>query len=115
MTYIINPIWFYLMSIVDALKTIMVVVSIVMLVGVICCVISVTDSIGEELKRWMKRTKMFFALCCLCAVLAALIPSKETLMQIMIAKYATYENADNAIQAIKSAADYVIEAAGKLK
>ena len=115
MTYIINPIWFYFASVVDALKVIMTVIAIVMLVGVVCSVISITDSVDEERNRWMKRAKLSFTLCCLFAVLATLIPSKETLMQIMIAKYATYENADSAIQAIKSAADYVIEAAGKPK
>ena len=35
MTYIINPIWFYFASVVDALKVIMTVIAIVMLVGVV--------------------------------------------------------------------------------
>jgi hypothetical protein len=47
--------------------------------------------------------------------MAIFVPNKETLMQIMIARYATYDNATAVIQAVQNAADYIIETVGKVK
>lgn len=115
MTYIVNPIWFYLMSIADAVVNVSVFSAVVAGGLALVFFASASESHEEEKAMYKRRGKIATWIAAISVVLVVFVPSKETLMQIMIAKYATYENADNAIQAIKSAADYVIEAAGKLQ
>lgn len=115
MTYIINPIWFYLMYIVDALREVCIVCLVICPLSAGFSAFYTTECSIDDEKKWWKAAKKFGIATIVLTFLVVLIPSKETFMQIMIAKYATYENADNVIQAIKSAADYVIEAAGKLQ
>ena len=42
-------------------------------------------------------------------ILTILIPSKETMIQMQLAKFGTYENAGKAIEAIQDATDYILE------
>lgn len=43
------------------------------------------------------------------------IPSKETMIEMLIAKYATVENANWTVDALKSVVDYIIESMRSLK
>ena len=66
----------------------------------------------------MNKTMINWILGILIAVLAfatILIPDKNTLIQMLLAKYATYDNAATVIQTVQNAADYIIESVGKLK
>ena len=45
-----------------------------------------------------------------CLVLTIFVPSKSTMIEMMIAKYATYENADWTVESLKSVVDYIVEA-----
>ena len=115
MNYIINPAWFYFMSVSDGLVVIAIISATVF--GLICgaMVIQISDSFGEEerkAKRTFKKSLVFLLISVLFAVL---VPSKNTILQIMIAKYATYDNAATVIQTVQNAADYIIESVGKLK
>lgn len=115
MNYIINPVWFYLMFVVDALKTLSIICAVLCLMAFAGFLLYSLVCYGEEETKARKTAIKFIHWCIVFTLLAVFVPNKSTLLQIMIAKYATYENADSAIQAIKSAADYVIEAAGNLK
>jgi len=68
--YIINPMWFYWLSVVSCVRV---------FVGVI------------------------------------FIPSRNTMLEMQIARYATYENAEWTVETIKSAVDYIVQAIGSLK
>ena len=45
----------------------------------------------------------------------AFIPSRETLIEMQIAKFTTVENAERALDAVKSATDYIISAIKELQ
>lgn len=66
-----------------------------------------------ELKTYTALEKVFKPLFIVSITLIALsifIPSKETLLSVMVAKFATYDNTQWTADAIKSTVDYIIEA-----
>lgn len=122
MTYIINPMWFYWMQLVASAKTVFSVlfgVSVVFLIVMIGTLMSELsdyyDPEDEDTKRIIKWTKWVAFLCLLLAVILIAIPSKDTLIEMQIAKYATVENANWTIETIKSAVDYIVEAIKSMK
>ena len=114
MNYIIHSVWFYIISIVDALKGLSVVVAILSIL-IACSLLydSLTET-EENKKKRFRVAKKLFIVCIVFTLLSIFIPNKNTLMQIMIAKYATYDNASATIQTVQNAADYIIESVGKL-
>lgn len=115
MNYIINPIWFYLMSVVDALRTFSILATILLFSLSIILKFMTLDAYGDDEKMYKKRSSTSFVWSIIFCAMAILVPSKETLTQIMIARYATYDNASAVIQAIQNSADYIIEMVGKAK
>ena len=115
MNYIINPIWFYLMSVVDALKSFSIIAAIALLATSIVWRFMSFDAGYDEEKEYKKRSFNSFVWSAIFCAMAIFVPNKETLMQIMIARYATYDNASAVIQAVQNAANYIIETVGKAK
>lgn len=120
MNYIINPAWFYWVNVADTLKTVSIVLFIISAVSLIISGVMVlaNKDFGEEDNDY-KTAKRFFKLCCVVLVAVGLIvvfiPDKKTLVEMQIARYATYENAEITIDAIKGAVDYIVEAMKQLK
>lgn len=121
MNHIINPAWFYWIQLASGMKFvagaflgISSVLLIVMFI-VLCTNMDFLDFEDDDMKRYIKWTKRFAVLCIVFAVVTAAIPSRETLIEMQIAKYATVENAQWTLDAIKSAADYIIEAIKSIK
>lgn len=120
MNYIINPMWFYWVNVVDTLVAALIVLSI--LTAVFCVISGVftltTLEYGAD-DEDHKAAKRIFKWCIVTAVIAAiaviLIPTKNTLLEMQIARYATYENAEITIDAIKSAVDYIVDAMKSVK
>jgi Na+-driven multidrug efflux pump len=107
--------WFYWVNVVDTLVVILIVLFIL---AVIACVISgifvfTTLEYGTD-DEDHKAAKRLFKRCFIAAVVVAiaviLIPTKNTLIEMQIARYATYENAEITIDTIKSAVDYIVDA-----
>jgi hypothetical protein len=48
-------------------------------------------------------------------IAAIFIPSREALIEMQVAKFVTYENAELSIDAVKSIIDYIINAVQNLK
>ena len=120
MNYIINPMWFYWANVVDTLVVILIAL---LILAVVACVISgvltfTTLEYGAD-DEDHKAAKRIFKKCLAVAVIAAvaviLIPTKNTLIEMQIARYATRENAEITIDAIKSAVDYIVEAMKSVK
>lgn len=61
---------------------------------------------GRELRKRLPIRAMVIALV-VCALLALLLPTKEDMTAMLIAKYATAENIDAVIEAIKNAAQEI--------
>ena len=128
MNYIINPSWFYWLGVVDSMRGFMLAAFIVgiIVVGVALTVISWTTSMIREFPNVTdddRKTRQFFAkalkiaigVCIVAALFLIFVPSKDTLIEMMIAKQATYENATWTLDALKSAVDYVVQAIQSLK
>ena len=128
MNYIINPSWFYWLGVVESMLHFMVAAFIVSIVIVVVSAIIIPMNISmirefPDMSDDERKTAQFFtkalkiAICVLVisGLVLVFVPSKETLIEMMIAKQATYENATWTLDALKSAVDYVIQAIQSLK
>lgn len=128
MNYIINPSWFYWLGVVNSMRGFMIAAFIVaiIIVGVALIVIpwntyiirefpSVSDDERKTLQFFTKALKLAIGVCIAAALFLIFVPSKDTLIEMMIAKQATYENATWTVDALKSAVDYVVQAIQSLK
>jgi len=119
MNYIIDPMWFYWVSVVDWLKG--AVLAIAIIATVVAFILFVTamadkdwDSESEH-KQKMKSARALTVISVIAFMVSAFIPSKQTLIEMQVAKFATYENAEWTVETIKQAVDYIVEAIGSLK
>lgn len=118
MNYIINPSWFYWISVVNGLEIFFAVLGGLCAVGgLICLCISFDDSCWdkEEEKLWKRRRSVFLVSAIVCFLIAIFTPSKNTLIEMQIARFATYENAEWTAEKIKEAVDYIINAISNAK
>lgn len=127
MNYIINPSWFYWMSVADGMKTLLLVFAVVLFITEIVLIVAYfvkkSDGIGfgEDdpdnimAKSLVKPIKLvgFFTLILLFS--CVFLPSRNTLIEMQIARYATYENAEWTLETIKSAVDYIVNAIQSVK
>ena len=127
MNYIINPSWFYWINVVDGLRTAFTTVAVVFgIVEIIMLVIAAicyyqgkdygeNDSDYKMAKALIKPIIIAGIATVVSIVAAVFIPSREALIEMQVAKFATYENAELGIDAIKSAIEYIINAIQSLK
>lgn len=113
MNYIVDPRMFYFMNVVGNLQTFIIVVGAILLV--IAAVILIALFIDDDFNRYPKRARFGTACLIISAVLclgSVFIPSKETLIEMEIAKHVTYDSAETAVQMIQEATDYILENTG---
>lgn len=125
---IINPSWFYWLGVVNSMRGFMLVAFIVaiILIGVSLIIIpvnvkliqdypSISDDERKAVRFFTKALKVASSVCIVAGLFLVFVPSKETLIEMMVAKQATYENATWTVDALKSAVDYVVQAIQSLK
>lgn len=135
MNYIINPSWFYWLQVLSDIKSIVIGISALISAGLIIATITAivyygmgyryrdqTDEDGIYCDPdWTnhllakKFVKILFPITIISLIISILIPSKETLISMMIAKYATKENLGMTVEGIKSAVDYIVNAMKEIK
>lgn len=128
MNYIINPSWFYWLGVVESMRYFMVAAFIISIAAIIVAIIIVPgdmrmirefpDMSDDERKSVQFFTKVLKAaiwVLVTSGLILLFVPSKETLIEMMIAKQATYENATWTLDTLKSAVDYIIQAIQSLK
>lgn len=128
MTYIINPMWFYWLSVADNLRSILITGLVICLSLIVICGIASTvtiaavndwPSISEGERKRFPIYNTIFKIAIIAAPFFAIAiifaPSKSTLIEMMVAKFATVENANLTIETIKSAVDYIVEAIKSMK
>lgn len=120
---VINPIWFYWIDVVNSLDNLCCGASVLcglaafvfICGGILEIKIPLDD--GDEIKG-KKLIKVGFCLVA-CVVIFALasvfIPSKSTLIEMQVVKFATKENGELVIENIKEAVDYICTKLGELK
>ena len=128
MNYIINPSWFYWLGVVNSMRGFMLTAFIVAIItiGVALIIIpvnvklirdypSISDDERKVVRFFTKALKVAIGVCIASGLFLVFVPSKETIIEMMIAKQATYENATWTVDALKSAVDYVVQAIQSLK
>lgn len=127
MTYIINPSWFYWLNVVDNLRCIVIAaISVDLIVLVVCaiCFLICAEVIKEfpgvcsgEKKRlplYEKALKWGLIIFPVLAIVFVFLPYKDTLIEMQVARFATYENAEWTVETVKNAVDYIVEAISKI-
>lgn len=114
MNYYINPMWFYWVRVIENLR---VIVFAFMLVGgiglLIATVCGWADGFGwsdDDNKRGWRIVSRCYVLFSFVILLYVFLPSRETLIEMMIAKNLTEQNVQNGIEAVKGAVDYIVQA-----
>lgn len=128
MNYIINPSWFYWLGVVESMHCTMFIGLVLSIVVIIASafIIPMNESIvrdfpnncdyeQEIVQFFTKVLKVAIGVCIVTGLFLVFVPSKKTLIEMMIAKQATYENATWTVDAVKSAVDYIIQAIQSLK
>lgn len=137
--YIINPWFFYILNVVSSLRGVLIAIvsisgfgTVAWIVGNIIMTANESFNIvrteedgtqilvredsdyrsGKEVTRFCKKFIWMFIVF---SVLLIVVPPQETILEMMIAKHATYTNAGLALDTIKEACDYVVNAIGNLK
>ena len=117
--YIVDPMTFYWLSVLDALRVVFLVVSVLggavsVVMPIIYCVDgSLWDE--DETKRFFKMFAFVLPTFFVSVLCVVFIPSKQTMIEMLVAKFATTENAEWTVDALKSAVDYIVEAMKSVK
>ena len=113
--YIINPMWFYWVHVASAFRFALLIALCIVITGsVIIIPVVLSESYGEGKKSVERMAKIIVISCLIGVIIFIFLPAKETMYQMMIAKYATHENVSLSVEAIKSAVDYIVEKIGAL-
>ena len=124
--YIINPSWFYLLHVIDCLSSLLgltcAFATIALIVATIMRIIHFCETGGFEddddirIRKFLNKCLKISAIITFVTMIALIfLPSKQTLIEMQIARYATYENAEWTVEAVKSAVDYIVEAVNSIK
>ena len=139
MNYIINPSWFYWLGVVESMRCFMIAAFIISIALIVVSLMKksnnfidekiiipmnismirefpdISDDERKTAQFFTKALKIAIGVLVISGLILMFVPSKETLIEMMIAKQATYENATWTLDALKSAVDYVIQAMQSLK
>ena len=121
MTYIIHPSWFYFLHLVSGIRALSFVALI--LLGITTIVFFAFFAVcfadygmdDEDTQKFFKAFKKLLVALVFVVIVNIVVPSKETLIEMQVARYATVENAEWTLETIRAAVDYVVEAIKSLK
>ena len=111
---IINPAIFYWMGLFDSIHYVSEVIVILnsCILGVSIFFGFVLGKIFDDIdKSGLKKAITILGICLAIACIGLIFcPSKETMIEMLVAKTATYENAEWTVETVKEAVDYIIQA-----
>lgn len=111
MEYVINPSWFYWLNVVDAVRGVACAYVVLFAIAAIITLLTffVADIPFREIEA--SRPCVLLSIGFVVAVLVLVfVPSKEALIEIQVARLATYDNVAMTVDGIKSVADYIVDA-----
>lgn len=128
MNYIINPSWFYWLHVVENLKAIgiiaLVFLSAGLVVALILGAIFYSDGCFErgDDPDWLMYLnikkiilKAILPPIVVLVLVGIFMPDRQALIEMQIAKFATYGNAEWTIDTVKAAVDYIVESIQSIK
>ena len=113
MNYIINPAVFYWLHAIDCARTTAIIffalsfVASTILLGAVIGDWCYDDEDTQKCRVWLRRCVWITIICLLIMIF---VPDKNTMTEMLIAKYATYENAEWTIDSVKGLVDYIVQA-----
>lgn len=115
--------WIAVLSHVKGISLVGLIICVILFLVFLGCFVAYLNLIYDEdnnenrnyLKLYKKLTKISFSVLVVCGLLYIFIPSKETSVEMLIAKYVTYENTQWTLEKIKEAVDYIISAFKTMK
>lgn len=121
--YIIDPAVFYWMNVLSIVHILTIVIFslglILTFIGIICDIMymynfktypRVCEHDGEIAKIWHKVAIIAGIVSAISGILMIFVPDKTTSIEMLIARTATYENAQLTVQGIKEVVDYIVQA-----
>lgn len=111
-TQIVDPMWFYWISVLDNVKIVLSVIALIVGCGLIVTILIMATECDDfdEFRQAFKKLKVpqigTFAVCLI--LMICFVPSSETLIKMEIAKHVTYENTTIAIEKIEEVAKDII-------
>lgn len=116
MNYIIDPAWFYFAGVLGKISEISFGFALVSFFGAVvfavCGFLETDKNLRKTSYRLAVRLTIAAAVCFLVYIV---VPSAETMYEIMIARIATYDNAEWTLDTIKTAVDYIVQQIASLK
>lgn len=107
--YIINPMWFYWADILSKLGVAFMCISVIgFILSAVVFIGIVTDGFDDAESRAIKKKMLkFMIIFSAVFIVSLLIPSKEVMYEVMIAKYLTHENLNLTVEAVRKAIEYI--------
>lgn len=122
MNYIVNPMWFYWINVLNNISFILALVIIVLFLVLSISTPIVIYNYNEYLeyfnndktkesyyKKVFKWIKCGFISLIISSIVIIVIPSEETIYKMMIAKYATSDNVEMVLEKITEGVDYIFD------
>ena len=123
MTFIIHPLFFYLLQIVSTIKIIIIVIIVLLALALIFFLILFSDLISDPYRN-KEQEKMLLQVkthiktllipTIICLLIVTFCPDKSTIIQMTIATNATYENLENIKGTTTELVDYIIDKAREI-
>lgn len=113
---IINPMWFYWIDVISGLEVFAITILVLACMGIsgLLMVCAFDESLDPFRKN--KRLAAAFLVCAfLSANIVVFVPSKETMITMVVAQNVTTENIEKATDTVKSMIDYTVETYNKAK
>ena len=106
-TSVIDPKWFYWMDVSLALEWVAWIISLIGVTAILILVVfEVTDQFDRPDIKWIK---VLLPITLLSVVVVCLIPSKDTMITMLVAEMITYENIELTKESAMTLIDYIVE------
>lgn len=110
MEYYINPMWFYWLHVIESLRGVCIGLLIISVVVIVVMGVEIYDDSDADTEKARKRIiKFFCGVLIISTLILVFVPTKETMIEMMIARQVTPQNVEAGIESIKGVVDYVIQ------
>ena len=117
MDYIINPMWIYWLNVLNGLRMLSIVLTCIatgctIIMGITWITTSLSDAEEKTVLKWLR----IFFFCALGLVtIVIFVPSKETMIEMLVARFATRSNIALGVEQVKEIVDYIITTLNAVK
>lgn len=120
MNYIIDPALFYWLNVIDTLNRLILVLMILSItVAIASGIIFFVCWWDNDEYEGKHRTKQMLLISSVASLIFGILyifcPNKETMIEMQVSRFATYENAEWTVETVKSAVDYIVQAIKSIK